>query len=95
LERSENAYRGSPHKTHILQRFLRPLENMMKCVEMGWMTILIGPSASGKTSLVRLLAELTRNNLYEFSMNTGVDTTELLGKHLRNLLNFNKVVLNK
>lgn len=59
---------------------LNPLENLMKCIEMNWMAILIGPTASGKTSLVRFLAQLTRNALHEFSMNTGVDTTELLGK---------------
>ncbi len=51
----------------------------MKCVEMNWMVILTGPFASGKTSIVRLLAQLTRNTLHEFAMNTGVDTTELLG----------------
>lgn len=51
----------------------------MKCVEMNWMCILTGPTSSGKTSIVRFLSQITRNTLYEFSMNTGVDTTELLG----------------
>lgn len=79
LPRSNNAYQAPQHRVHLLHRFLSPLENIMKCVEMGWMCILSGPTASGKTSMVRLLAQLTRNTLYEFSMNTGVDTTELLG----------------
>jgi energy-coupling factor transporter ATP-binding protein EcfA2 len=47
----------------------------MKCVEMNWMCILVGPPASGKTNLVRLLARLTGNCLHEFAMNSGVDTT--------------------
>lgn len=51
----------------------------MKCVEKGWMTILVGPTASGKTSLVRLLALLTGHRLRVMAMNSAMDTTELLG----------------
>lgn len=51
----------------------------MKCVEKGWMTILVGPTASGKTSLVRLLALLTGHRLRVMAMNSALDTTELLG----------------
>ncbi|KAI8145635.1 P-loop containing nucleoside triphosphate hydrolase protein [Fennellomyces sp. T-0311] len=64
---------------HMLHTFLAPLEALMKCVESGWMAILTGPSASGKTSLVRLLSRLTGNRLQEFAMNNSVDTMELLG----------------
>ncbi|KAI9206667.1 P-loop containing nucleoside triphosphate hydrolase protein [Polychytrium aggregatum] len=56
-----------------------PLESVMKAVEMGWMTLLTGPTASGKTSLVRWLAAVTGHRLEEFAMNSGVDTVELLG----------------
>ncbi|KAF2076411.1 hypothetical protein CYY_002268 [Polysphondylium violaceum] len=63
----------------ILQRLLNPLENLMKCIEMNWMSILIGQTSSSKTSAIRLLAQLTGNTLYEFSMNSSVDTTEILG----------------
>ncbi|KAK3846925.1 MAG: hypothetical protein J3R72DRAFT_519841 [Linnemannia gamsii] len=64
---------------HLLQSLLAPLEGLMKCVEVNWMAILTGPASSGKTSIVRLLANLTGNKLEEFSMNSGVDTMELLG----------------
>ncbi|KAG0044860.1 AAA ATPase midasin [Gryganskiella cystojenkinii] len=64
---------------HIMQSLLAPLEGLMKCVEVNWMAILTGPASSGKTSIVRLLANLTGNKLEEFSMNSGVDTMELLG----------------
>ncbi|KAG0341494.1 AAA ATPase midasin [Podila horticola] len=64
---------------HLLQSLLTPLEGLMKCVEVNWMAILTGPASSGKTSIVRLLANLTGNKLEEFSMNSGVDTMELLG----------------
>ncbi|KAI8339483.1 P-loop containing nucleoside triphosphate hydrolase protein [Chlamydoabsidia padenii] len=67
------------HQDHILQSFLSPLESLIKCVESSWMAIVTGPSASGKTSLVRLLSKLTGNKLEEFAMNNSVDTMELLG----------------
>ena len=83
LPRSNRSYLATQHKIDLLHCFLNPLENIMKCVEMGWMCILTGSTASGKTSIVRLLAQLTRNTLYEFAMNTGVDTTELLGNYFK------------
>ncbi|KAM3579719.1 AAA ATPase midasin [Umbelopsis sp. WA50703] len=64
---------------HLLQSSLAPLETLMKCVEMNWMAIINGPSSSGKTTLIRLLSNLTGNVLEEFAMNGGVDTMELLG----------------
>ncbi|KAI8077783.1 P-loop containing nucleoside triphosphate hydrolase protein [Halteromyces radiatus] len=67
------------HQDHILQSFLSPLEALIKCVESSWMAIVTGPSASGKTSLVRLLSKMTGNRLQEFAMNNSVDTMELLG----------------
>ena len=58
----------------LLQSLLSPLQDVLKCVEMGWLCIVVGPSASGKTSLIHLAVELTG-----FSMNSSVDTTKLLG----------------
>lgn len=63
----------------LLHHFLQPLEAVMKSCEMDWMVVLSGNAASGKTSLLRLLAQLTGRQLYEFSMNTAIDTTEILG----------------
>ena len=63
----------------ILPAQLGPLEHIMKCVEMGWMTILVGGAASGKTSLVQLLSDISGNPLQLFAMNSSVDTMELLG----------------
>ena len=54
-------------------------EHVMKCVEMNWMPILIGPAGSGKTSLIRYLAKLSGRVLDVFAMNSSVDTMELLG----------------
>ncbi|KAJ1768723.1 AAA ATPase midasin, partial [Coemansia sp. RSA 1843] len=55
------------------------LESLAKCIEMRWMAILVGPAGCGKTSMVRWLASATGNRLIEFSMNSGVDTSEIIG----------------
>lgn len=66
----------------------------MKCVKMGWMAILVGPSASGKSSLVHLLALLTGHRLRVMAMNSAMDTTELLGgfEQVRRLIKRKSVV---
>lgn len=51
----------------------------MKCVQMSWMVILVGPASVGKTSLVQLLAHLTGHTLKIMAVNSAMDTTELLG----------------
>lgn len=79
VQRSDAALVALDPPLSITHQALRPLESLMKCVEMGWMTILVGPSASGKTSLVRLLALLTGHRLRVMAMNSSMDTTELLG----------------
>ncbi|KAJ2888685.1 AAA ATPase midasin, partial [Coemansia aciculifera] len=43
------------------------------------MAILVGSAGCGKTSLVRWLANATGNRLVEFAMNSGVDTSDILG----------------
>ncbi|GFR07331.1 midasin [Trichonephila clavata] len=55
------------------------LESLMKCIEMNWVPILVGPSGSGKTSMVRMLAELAGHRLHILSINSEMDTMDLLG----------------
>ncbi|XP_032952982.1 midasin isoform X1 [Rhinolophus ferrumequinum] len=63
----------------LLHQSLQSLESIMKCVQMSWMVILVGPASVGKTSLVQLLAQLTGHTLKIMAMNSAMDTTELLG----------------
>ncbi|XP_053396218.1 midasin-like isoform X2 [Mercenaria mercenaria] len=63
----------------MLHHSLQPLESLMKCVEMNWMAILVGPSNCGKSSVVEILAQLSGNQLNVLAMNSAMDTTELLG----------------
>ncbi|XP_068087248.1 midasin [Hyperolius riggenbachi] len=76
-------YTDCPSATHkplsLLHGSLQSIEPIMKCVEMNWMVILVGPPAAGKTSLIQLLALLSGNKLRVMAMNSAMDTTELLG----------------
>ncbi|XP_021720497.1 midasin-like [Chenopodium quinoa] len=55
------------------------LEAAAQCVQHKWLGILVGPTSSGKTSLIRLLAQLTGNVLNEINLSSATDISELLG----------------
>jgi len=55
------------------------LEWVGECITMQWMCLLVGPSGTGKTALVRTLALLCGEPLVELSLNSGTDTSDLLG----------------
>ncbi|XP_053201397.1 LOW QUALITY PROTEIN: midasin-like [Panonychus citri] len=77
LPRPMNGFKGDQwlllhHQTPII-------EALMKCVEMNWMALIVGPSQSGKSSLVHLLSQLVGANLKTIIVNSEMDTIELLG----------------
>ena len=55
------------------------LETAITCVTHRWPLILTGPTASGKTGLIRFLANVHGAELKELSMNGDIDSTDLLG----------------
>ncbi|KAH9607417.1 hypothetical protein KSS87_007507 [Heliosperma pusillum] len=63
----------------ILPGFRNSLEAAVQCIMQQWMCILVGPTASGKTSMIRLLAHLTGNVLNEINLSSSTDISELLG----------------
>ncbi|XP_028119149.1 midasin-like [Camellia sinensis] len=63
----------------ILPGIRHSLEAAALCVQNEWLCILVGPSSSGKTSLIRLLAQLTGNVLNEINLSSASDISELLG----------------
>ncbi|GAC98481.1 hypothetical protein PHSY_006075 [Pseudozyma hubeiensis SY62] len=67
------------HRLVLLPSQLPMLEALMDCVHKEWLSILVGPTGCGKTSVVRLLAQLTGARLEEFQMNSGTDTMDLIG----------------
>jgi midasin (ATPase involved in ribosome maturation) len=52
---------------------------MAKCIEKGWLVILVGTAGTGKTTLLRHFAGLYGAKLVEFHANSATDTTDLLG----------------
>jgi midasin len=72
---------------------LRHLESLIKCLEMNWMVILVGSSCVGKTSLIRMVADLMNQSLVEFPVNNATDTSDLLGGF--NKIEHEKLVLNE
>lgn len=70
---------GIQGRVEFLHGLSNVLENTVQCVERGWMCILTGPVGCGKTSIIRLLAQITGNRLHEYILTSATDTTELLG----------------
>ncbi|KAJ9568543.1 hypothetical protein OSB04_004509 [Centaurea solstitialis] len=63
----------------ILPGMRQSLETVAHCLQHQWLVLLVGPAASGKTSLIRLLSELTGNVLNELNLSSATDISELLG----------------
>ena len=64
---------------NIMPSIHHSLEAVGHCVQHEWLCILVGPASSGKTSLIRLLAQLTGNVLHELNLSSATDISELLG----------------
>lgn len=69
----------SPRPGRILQMHQSALESAGHCVTQSWLVIITGSHSSGKTGLVRVLANLTGNHLHEISMNNATDAMDILG----------------
>ncbi|OAL28055.1 hypothetical protein AYO22_03082 [Fonsecaea multimorphosa] len=68
----------APHTTPSVRQ-LPASNSIITAVKQNWPVILAGPSGSGKTTLIRYLAAAAGVELVEFSMNSDVDTIDLLG----------------
>ena len=71
----------APHRRpgRVLKSQLSALESLGNCISKSWLAILTGERESGKTDLVRTLADLSGNSLWEVSINSATDTMDLLG----------------
>ncbi|KAL7716713.1 Midasin [Entamoeba marina] len=64
---------------YLLPSHLSVMKRLMKGISNGWLVSLIGNAHCGKTSIVKTIAQSTGHILKEFSMNTSVDTIDLIG----------------
>ncbi len=81
VEGRKSSFKSSSRPGVILQVHLPWIEAMGVALQKGWLVIISGPPDSGKTSLVRVVAELTGNLLQEISINQATDTTDILGSY--------------
>ena len=63
----------------VLKSQTAALEAACYCAARGWMTILVGPASSGKTSVAKTLADLSGRTLRRVALTAATDTSELLG----------------
>lgn len=63
----------------ILRNQLPTLKALAQSVKMNWLSILVGPTATGKSSIVQILADLTGNDLQVIPVTSAMDVSDLLG----------------
>ncbi|KAI0373653.1 midasin [Pilatotrama ljubarskyi] len=63
----------------VLQESIPALESLGTCIAHGWLAILTGPRNSGKTTLIRTMANMLGKTLYEVPINNATDATDILG----------------
>lgn len=63
----------------VLRSQLPALRSLAACVRHDWLSVVVGGTASGKTSVVQTLAQLCGRTLHSISVNSAMDTTEILG----------------
>lgn len=54
-------------------------ETVLRCINKNWPLILVGPTNSGKTDIIRYIAGVVGADLHIFSMNSDVDSMDILG----------------
>ncbi|XP_061423759.1 LOW QUALITY PROTEIN: midasin [Lethenteron reissneri] len=70
---------AGPHALQLLPGCVPRLASLLRCVEQGWMVLLVGPAGAGKSALLSSLAALAGRRLRVMAVNSDMDTTELLG----------------
>lgn len=61
---------------------MKALGKMARCAMMDEPVLLVGPTAAGKTSMVRYLSYLTNNNFRRFNLEHQTDVSEFIGGYI-------------
>lgn len=62
-----------------LRSLLRPMEAVTFCIQMKWPCLLVGPPSSGKSTVLKTLAESCNVKLEEIVLTPSSDVNELIG----------------
>lgn len=65
--------------TLLFRALWSPLEAAARCVAMSWPCLLVGTSCSGKSTVVKSLADLSNKKLVQIGLAPSSDVNELLG----------------
>lgn len=79
IEKTFKNHRSAETNLLVLRHQLPSLKAISQCIKMNWLTILVGPTATGKSSVVQVLADLTGNNLQVVPVTSAMDVSDLLG----------------
>ena len=63
----------------LLRDQMKTLKSLAQCINMNWMSILVGGPGSGKSSVVRVISQLAGQKLKTVVVNSAMDTNEILG----------------
>lgn len=78
---SRNKFYQYPDTINLvpLQCNFKFFESALRCINNNWPLILTGPSGSGKSGLIKFLASILGEKVSFFSMNSDVDSMDILG----------------
>lgn len=79
LPRNNNGYSVASHGIAFLKRNLPYMETIMTAIEQNTPCILVGHSGVGKSYILKLLASIAGAELDEITLNSDVDTTDIIG----------------
>lgn len=79
LQRSKVVQHASGSQMRMIPNDLPILELLLLCVENRWPSVLVGPSGSGKSSILQKLAVLSGARLVELALNADTDAMDLIG----------------
>ncbi|XP_013162741.1 PREDICTED: midasin-like [Papilio xuthus] len=63
----------------VLRNQMPILKSVAQNVKMNWLTILVGSSSTGKSSVIQILADLTGHDLHVLPVTSAMDVSDLLG----------------
>lgn len=79
IVRNELVQYKSNHHIAQLQCNVPILETIFRCINKAYPMILVGPSGAGKSELIKFAADTVGSKVYEFSMNSDIDSMDILG----------------